>query len=59
MLCECITPQYSGFSIIRTLIIRIRTFGCRVTSPCFWYQREKYIAVTGILLQEKAKLLYE
>ena len=51
--------KYSGFSIIRTPIIRIRTFGRRLTSPCFQHQREKDIAVTGVLLQERAKLLYE
>ena len=27
--------MYSGFLIIRTLIIRIQTFGRRLTSPCF------------------------
>ena len=53
------TSKYSGFSIIRTPIIRIQTFECRLTSPCFRYQREKDVAVTGVLLQEKAKLLYE
>ena len=51
--------QYSGFSIIRTPIICIRTFGCRVTSPCFRYQREKYVAVAEVLLQDKAKLMHE
>ena len=51
--------MYSGFLIIRTPIIRIRTFGRRLTSPCFRYQREKDVAVTGVLPQEKAKLLYE
>ena len=51
--------MYSGFSIIRTTIIRIQTHGHRLTSPCFWQQREKDVAVTGVLLQEKAKLLYE
>ena len=28
-------------------------------SPCFRQQREKDVLVTGVLLQEKAKLLYE
>ena len=51
--------NYSGFSIIRTPIIRIRTFGRRLPSPCFRYQRKKDVAVTGVLLQEKTKLLYE
>ena len=51
--------RYSGFSIIQTGINRIRTLGCRLTSTCFQYQREKDVAVTGVLLQEKAKLLHE
>ena len=40
-------------------IIRIRTFGRRLTSPFFLSQRKKYVAVTGVLLQKKAKPLYE
>ena len=51
--------QYSGFSIIRTPIIRIWTFGRRLTSPFFQSKREKYVTVTGVLMQEKEKLLYE
>ena len=46
--------RYSGFSIIR-----IRTLGRWLTSPCFRQQWEKDVAVAGVLLQEKAKLLYE
>ena len=53
------TTAYSGVSIIQTPIIRIQTFGRWLRSPCFWYQREKDVAVTGVLLQEKAKLLHE
>ena len=45
--------MYSGFSIIQTLIIRIRTFGRRLMSPCFRYKRKKDVVVTGVLLQEK------
>ena len=51
--------MYSRFSIIQTLIIRIRTFGRQLMSSCFRYQWEKYAAVTGVLLQEKVKLLYK
>ena len=55
-----LTPQYyTELSIIRTQIIRIQTFGLRIMSQCFRHQQEKYVAVTGVLLQEKAKLLYE
>ena len=39
--------------------IHIWTLGCWLTSPCFWQEREKDIAAIGVLLQEKAKLLYE
>ena len=46
--------NYSGFSIIQTPIIRVQTFGRRLTVPA-----GKYIVVTEVLLQEKAKLLYE
>ena len=48
--------MYSGFLIIRTPIIRIWTFGSPLMSPCFWYQWEKVVVVTGVLLQEKASL---
>ena len=51
--------MYRGFSIIRTPIIRIQTLGRWLTSPCFQQQWEKDVAVTGVLLREKAKLLYE
>ena len=50
--------MYSWFSIIRTPIICIRTLGRRLTSPYFRHQREKDVAVTGVFLQEKVKLLY-
>ena len=55
----CPACCYSGFLIIWTPIICIRTFGHWLTSLCFRHQREKDVAVTGILLQEKAKLLYK
>ena len=55
----CYYFDYSGFLIIQTPIIRIQTLGCRLTSPCFWQQQEKDVAVTGDLLLEIAKLLYE
>ena len=50
---------YSGFPIIRTPIIRILDYPYAWTSPCFRQQREKDVPVTGVLLQEKANLLYE
>ena len=58
-ICKTFLRKYSGFSIIWTPIIRIRTFGRWLMSPCFRYQRKKYVAVTGVLLHEKTKLLYE
>ena len=54
-----VTMQYSGFWIIRILIIRILDYPKAWTSPCFRQQREKDVLVTGVLLQEKANLLYE
>ena len=51
--------EYSGFSIIRTPIIRTLNYPNAWTLPCFRQQREKDVPVTGVLLQEKAKLLYE
>ena len=50
---------YSGFPIIRTPIIRILDYPNAWTSPFFLQQREKDVPITGVLLQEKAKLLYE
>ena len=50
---------YSRFPIIRIPIIRILDYLNSWASPCFRQQWEKDIPVTGILLQEKAKLLYE
>ena len=51
--------MYSGFSIIRTPIIRIRTIEHWLTLPRFWYQQEKDVVVTRVWQQEKAKLLHE
>ena len=49
---------YSGYPIIRTPIIQTLDYPNAWTSPCFWQQREKHVAVTGVVLQEKANLLY-
>ena len=51
--------QYSGFLIIWTPIIRIQILAHWLTSPCFRQQWKKDVAVTAVLLREKAKLLYE
>ena len=50
---------YSGYPIIRIPIIRFLDYPNAWTSPRFRQQREKDVRVTGVLLQEKAKLLYE
>ena len=50
---------YSGYLIIQTPIVRILNYPNVWTSPFFRQQWEKDILVTGILLQEKSKLLYE
>ena len=57
--------MYSKFPIIWIPIICIPiiwilNYPNTWTSPCFWQQWEKKnVVVTGGLLQEKAKLLYE
>ena len=50
---------YSRFPIFRILIIRIFYYLNNWTSPCFRQQQEKHVLIAGVLLQEKAKLLYE
>ena len=51
--------MYSGFPIIRIPIVWTIDYPNTWTLPCSWQQREKDAPVTGVLLQEKAKLLYE
>ena len=62
-MCTCTSIlwplYYSRFPIIRIPIIRILDYPNSWASPCFRQQREKDVLVTGVLLQEKAKLLYE
>ena len=50
---------YSKFKITRIPIIRILDYSKTWTSPCFHQQQEKDILVAGVLLQEKAKMMYE
>ena len=47
-------PLYSGYPIIRIL-----DYPNAWMSPCFQQQREEDVPVTGVLLPEKANLLYE
>ena len=47
------------FPINPILIIQTLDYPNAWTSPCFRQQREKDFLVTGVLLPEKAKLLYE
>ena len=51
--------QYSGYLIIWIPIIPIFDYLSTWTSPCLRQQWEKDVPVTGVLPQEKAKLLYE
>ena len=57
--CVIEIAWYSGYPIIRIPIIRTLNYLNTWTSPCFRQQLEKHVLVTGVLLQEKAKLLYE
>ena len=47
--------MYSRFSNIQTAIIRRLDYLHVLTSPCFWQQQQKYVLVTGVLPEEKAK----
>ena len=47
------------FPIIRIPIIRILNYPNPWKSPCFRLQQEKDVPIIVLLLQEKAKLLYE
>ena len=51
--------RYSKFLIIWIQIIQILDYSNAWMSPCFQRQQENDILVTQVLLQEKAKLLYE
>ena len=55
----CEKTIHSGYPIIRIPIIQILNYPNAWMSPCFRQQWEKDVPVTGVLLQEKAKLLYE